>query len=82
MRNGLITGRRVERQSASGVRPGVELRPHIVVIVRFEGIVKDNESGDLKLRDPKLVAIRSDKHAGEADKVSAIEQLYLQQRMG
>lgn len=82
MRNGLITGRRVERQSASGVRPGVELRPHIVVIVRFEGIVKDNVTGDLKLRDPKLVAIRSDKHAGEVDKVSAIEKLYLQQRMG
>jgi DNA ligase 1 len=82
MRNGLITGRRVERQSASGVRPGVELRPHIVVTVRFEGIVKDNVTGELKLRDPKLVAIRSDKHAGEVDKVSAIEELYFQQRMG
>src|SRR5690606_28679187 len=55
MRNGLSTGRRVERQSSSGVRPGVELRPHVVVTVRFEGIVKDNTSGDLKLRDPKLV---------------------------
>jgi DNA ligase-1 len=82
MRNGLITGQRVQRQSASGVRPGVELRPHIVVTVRFEGIVKDNTTGDLKLRDPKLVAIRSDKHAGEVDKVSAIEELYFQQRMG
>ncbi|PRP95363.1 putative DNA ligase-like protein [Enhygromyxa salina] len=82
MRSGLITGRRVERQSASGVRPGVELRPHIVVTVRFEGIVKDNVTKELKLRDPKLVAIRSDKHAGETDKVSAIEELYFQQRMG
>jgi DNA ligase-1 len=82
MRNGLITGRRVERQSSSGVRPGVELRPHIVVVVRFEGIVKDNVTGDLKLRDPKLVAIRSDKHAGEVDKVSMLEKLYFQQRMG
>ncbi|NVB41353.1 hypothetical protein G6O69_26180 [Pseudenhygromyxa sp. WMMC2535] len=82
MRSGLMTGRRVERQSASGVRPGFELRPHIVVTVRFEGIVKDTATGDLKLRDPKLVTIRSDKHAGEADLVSAIEQLYLQQRMG
>ncbi len=82
MRNGLMTGRRVERQSASGVRPGVELRPHIVGVVRFEGIVKDNTTGELKLRDPKLVGIRSDKHAGEADKVSAIEALYLRQRMG
>lgn len=82
MRNGLITGRRVERQSSSGVRPGVELRPHVVVTVRFEGIVKDNTSGDLKLRDPKLVAIRSDKHAGEVDKIAMLEQLYLQQRFG
>lgn len=82
MRNGLITGRRVERQSASGVRPGVELRPHVVVTVRFEGIVKDSVTGTLKLRDPKLVAMRSDKHAGEVDKVSAIEELYFQQRMG
>ena len=82
MRNGLMTGKRTTRQSSSGVRPGVELRPHIVVTVRFEGIVKDNETGDLKLRDPKLVAIRSDKHAGEADEVEAIEQLYFQQRMG
>lgn len=82
MRNGLMTGKRTTRQSSSGVRPGVELRPHIVVTVRFEGIVKDNETGDLKLRDPKLVAIRSDKHAGEADKVRAIEELYFQQRMG
>jgi DNA ligase-1 len=82
MRNGLITGRRVERQSSSGVRPGVELRPHVVVTVRFEGIVKDNVTGDLKLRDPKLVALRSDKHAGEVDKVSAIEELYFQQRFG
>lgn len=82
MRNGLMTGRRVERQSASGVRPGVELRPHIVVVVRFEGIVKDNVTKELKLRDPKLVGIRSDKHAGEVDKVSAIEELYFQQRMG
>ncbi|EDM78982.1 DNA ligase (lig) [Plesiocystis pacifica SIR-1] len=82
MRNGLMTGKRVERQSSSGVRPGVELRPHIVVVVRFEGIVKDNVTKELKLRDPKLVAIRSDKHAGEADKVSAIEELYFQQRMG
>ncbi len=82
MRNGLMTGRRTTRQSSSGVRPGVELRPHIVVTVRFEGIVKENETGELKLRDPKLVAIRSDKHAGEVDKVRMLEEIYLQQRMG
>ena len=42
MREGLITGRRVERPSASGVRPGFELRPALVGTVRFEGITKDN----------------------------------------
>ncbi len=83
MREGLITGRRIERQSASGTRPGMELRPHIVVTVRFEGIVKDNkEDGELKLRDPKLVMIRSDKGALEADSTVDIENLWLRQRVG
>lgn len=81
MQNGLITGKRIERQSSSGVRPGVELRPHIVVTVRFEGIVKDGPTGELKLRDPKLVAIRSDKHPGEIDGTMDIEQLFVRQRM-
>ncbi len=82
MREGLITGQRIERQSASGVRPGMDLRPHIVVTVRFEGIVKDSLTGDLKLRDPKLVHIRSDKPAGEADSVKGIEEIWIRQRMG
>lgn len=81
MQNGLITGKRIERHSASGVRPGVELRPHIVVTVRFEGIVKDGPADELKLRDPKLVAIRSDKHPGEIDGTLDIEQLFVRQRM-
>ena len=34
-REGLITGRRIERQSASGVRPGFELRPYVTVTVKF-----------------------------------------------
>jgi DNA ligase-1 len=82
MRESLITGRRIERQSASGVRPGVDLRPHIVVTVRFEGIIRDTVSGDLKMRDPKLVAIRGDKNPTEANSTRDIEQLYLRQRVG
>ncbi|MCB9678764.1 MAG: hypothetical protein H6737_26915 [Alphaproteobacteria bacterium] len=82
MREGLITGRRIERQSASGTRPGMELRPSIVVTVRFEGIVKDSLEGELKLRDPKLVMIRSDKSAMEADSTKNIEELWLRQRVG
>lgn len=82
MREGLITGQRIERKSASGVRPGMDLRPHIVVTVRFEGIVRDTVTGELKLRDPKLVAIRSDKTALEADGLKDMEALYLRQRVG
>ena len=81
MRNGLITGKRIERQSSSGVRPGVELRPAIVVTVRFEGIIKDNVDGELKLRDPKMVVIRADKNISECNSVRDIEELYLRQRM-
>jgi len=82
MREGLLTGRRIERQSSSGVRPGFELRPHIVATVKFEGIARDLTTGRLSLRDPKLVAIRSDKTAYEADQVGALEELYLRQRVG
>ena len=81
-REGLITGQRVERKSMSGARPGMELRPHIVVTVRFEGIVKDSATQDLKLRDPKLVHIRSDTSAFEADSVKSIETLWIRQNMG
>jgi DNA ligase-1 len=82
MRLGLLTGRRIERASASGVRPGLEFRPAIVVTVKFEGIVRDGKDGDLRLRDPKIALIRSDKSAFEADDVQEIDQLYLDQRMG
>ncbi len=81
-REGLMTGARIERPSASGVRPGVELRPHIVVTVKFEGITREQGSGELSLRDPKLAVIRSDKSALEADTVGAIEEMYLRQRVG
>jgi len=82
LRDGLLTGKRIERASSSGVRPGVELRPAIVITVKFEGIVRDQVSGDLSLRDPKVVMLRSDKSAGEADSVKAIEEIYLRQRVG
>jgi DNA ligase-1 len=82
MREGLITGQRIERQSSSGVRPGFALRPHIVVTVKFEGIAKDFTTGVLSLRDPKLVAIRADKNAFETDSTADIEELYLRQRVG
>lgn len=82
VRDGLATGRRVERKSASGVRSGLELVPRIVVTVRFEGIARDVTDGRLGLRGPKLVAIRADKPASEADTTASIEALYLRQRVG
>jgi DNA ligase-1 len=81
-REGLATGRRIERPSASGVRSGMELRPSIVVTVKFEGIARDVVTGRLGLRSPKLAAIRADKPASEADTVQAIEAIYLKQRVG
>ncbi len=82
MRLGLLTGRRIERPSASGVRPGLEFRPALVVTVKFEGIIRDHRTGKLSLRDPKIALIRSDKSAFEADDVGAIEKLFLGQHFG
>ena len=81
MRLGLLTGRRIERPSASGVRPGLEFRPHLVATVKFEGIVHEPKTGRLSLRDPKIALMRSDKTAFEADEISMLERLYLDQRL-
>ena len=82
MREGLLTGRRIERASASGVRPGFELQPHIVATIKFEGITKDQSSQRLTLRDPKIALLRMDKGALEADLVQSLEAHFLRQRMG
>lgn len=82
MGEGLVTGRRIERASASGTRPGFELTPHLVVTVRFEGTIRDPVSGAVKLRDPKLVAIRADKTPPEADTTKTLEEMHLRERVG
>lgn len=81
MRLGLLTGKRIERPSASGVRPGLEFRPSLVVTVKFEGITRHETDGRLSLRDPKVAVLRSDKTASEADDVRMLEELYLDQRL-
>ncbi len=81
-RDGLATGRRIERPSSSGLRSGLELRPSIVVTVKFEGIARDTVTGQLALRGPKVAQIRADKPASEADTKQGIEQIYLRQRVG
>jgi len=57
------------------------MRPSIVVTVRFEGIMREG-TGALSLRDPKLLAIRADKNASEVDLATALEEIYLRQRVG
>ncbi len=80
-REGLLTGRRIERQGVAGVATGLDLRPHIVVTVRFEGLVAPSEEGGLPhLRDPKIVAIRADKPVGECDTTRDLEDLMTRQR--
>ena len=79
MQRGLLTGRKFERTSASGTRPGWEFAPQIVVTVKFEGIIRENGTGKLSLRDPKIAMIRADKSANEADTTQSIEELYLNQ---
>jgi DNA ligase 1 len=81
LERGLLTGRKFERGSASGTRPGWEFLPQLVVTVKFEGIIHESGTGKLSLRDPKIAFIRADKAAHEADTVRAIEQLYLNQRL-
>lgn len=79
--DGLLTGRRLERETSSGRKAGVELRPGIVATVRFEGVVRDDK-GKLSLRDPKILRVRTgEKDLGEIDKVKAIEELFLKQRL-
>lgn len=82
MRDGLMTGRRIERKAATGTRSGVELRASIVVTVKFEGIARDQTTGRLSLRGPRLAVIRADKGADEADTTQMIESIYLRQRVG
>jgi DNA ligase-1 len=81
VQRGLLTGRKFERQSASGTRPGWEFLPQIVVTVKFEGIIRENGTGKLSLRDPKIAMIRADKSADEADTTQSIEELYLNQSL-
>jgi DNA ligase-1 len=83
VRDGLITGRRIERASSSGVRPGLELRPQIVVTIKCEGIVRDATKQEFpySLRDPKIVVLRSDKPPQEADTTQSLEDLYKKERL-
>ncbi|MGE0710522.1 MAG: hypothetical protein AB7N76_18035 [Planctomycetota bacterium] len=78
--DGLLTGRRLERETSSGRKAGVELRPGIVATVRFEGVVRD-DNGKLSLRDPKILRVRTgEKDLGELDTTKEIDRLFQKQR--
>ena len=80
--DGLLTGRTLERETSSGRKAGVELRPGIVATVRFEGVVRD-DNGVLNLRDPKILRVRTgEKDLSELDQVSTIDTLFARQRHG
>lgn len=79
--DGLLTGRTLERDTSSGRKAGVELRPGIVATVRFEGVVRDERSV-LALRDPKILRVRTgEKDLAELDTYETIEKLFLKQRL-
>ena len=82
LREGLATGERFERPSASGVRPGISLRPQLVATIRFEGVVRDNATAKLSLRDPKIATLRPDKTPDEANTLEDIHQLHVAERIG
>jgi DNA ligase-1 len=65
--------------SESGIH--VELEPKIVFEVAFEEIQKSpNYDSGYALRFPRLVNVRSDKSAEDADSIDRIEQLYTVQK--
>lgn len=80
--DGLLTGRTIERDTSSGRKAGVELRPGVVATVRFEGIVRD-EKGQLALRDPKILRVRTgEKDLSELDRVKSLDELMQKQTLG
>jgi ATP-dependent DNA ligase len=67
------------------VRPGLDLRPALVVTIKCEGIVKDMQKAGgfaLSLRDPKIVSLRPEKGAAEADTTMRLEEMYRKERLG
>lgn len=72
MRQGLLTGRRIERKLTHGARAGVEFIPAIVVTVQFQKVTREADGSSL--RHPAIKTIRSDKSAGESDSMASLEQ--------
>lgn len=55
--------------------------PRFVVTIKCEGVVKDAVSKALSLPDAKIVVLRPDKPAREADTVQSLEDRYRKERL-
>jgi DNA ligase-1 len=78
---GLLTGEKLERPGASGLKVGFSLVPALVVTVRFEGVVRD-VGGLLSLRGPQIVTLRPDKSASECDPARTVEEMFVRGKLG
>ncbi|MBS2033802.1 ATP-dependent DNA ligase [bacterium] len=58
-RAGLLTGVERLRDSNRGRAAGVELRRHLVVTIAYEDILWDGASGEVSLRSPRILQLRS-----------------------
>lgn len=55
----LLTGQSKVHESNRGTAHGVELRPLLVVTVAFEDVLWDRVSGEISLRSPRILTLRS-----------------------
>lgn len=58
-RNQLLTGNDKLRDSSRGTAQGVELRPYLVVTIAYEDLLWDRALGEVSLRSPRIVTLRS-----------------------
>lgn len=91
--NGLITGRRIESDSSSGTRPGIELMPYIVVTVKFESVIPASEGAMIlkgqpleapfTLRSPQIVHIRANEmEVPEIDTFADLGTIWRREKYG
>ncbi|HPY73887.1 MAG: hypothetical protein KBC30_00030 [Planctomycetes bacterium] len=78
----LVTGQMIETRTSSGIQQGIQLTPSIIVTVKFEDILRDQDN-KYSLRSPKIVYVRprGDSSPSEIDTYQIITQLYLQRRL-
>lgn len=79
----LLTGRSLIRRSPRGEAPGVELRPYLVVTVGYEDVLWDRSSGEISLRSPRVLGLRSgEMPLEESTPWNDLEHLALRSRLG